>query len=244
MYNNVNQSNKQNLPLQCPFYPNNAFIDTAATDHYAQLSAPLHNISPITNPQPINLTNGSEIIASYKGILPNLPTITTINKTAQVYPDNNNISLISLGKLCDDGYEASINSEKCVVHKNNQEILTAPRCDKTGMYVINLNQPRNHQYHQQHLLNAIPSNQKFKTANIQDFISLERTSFLHGSLGGPKLKTLRQAVKAGYLQSWPGLTLETLMKLKESYATILGHLDHVRKNIQSTKQQVPFVEDK
>lgn len=91
------------MSSQYPFYPQNAFIDTAATNHYAQPSALLTDISPIHNPQLINLTNGSKMLPTYNGKLLNLPSISDTNKTAQICPDNNNISLIFLGKLCDYG---------------------------------------------------------------------------------------------------------------------------------------------
>ena len=83
----------------------------------------------------------------------------------------------------------------------------------------------------QRLLNAVPSNRKYQTAGTQNFTSLERISFFHGSLGGPVIKSVRQAIKAGHLQSWPGMTLQAINKFKEPDATPLGHLDHVRKNI-------------
>ena len=70
---------------------------------------------------------------------------------------------------------------------------------------------------------------------MQNFVSLEGISFLHGALGGPKIKAVKQAIKAVYLKSWPVLTLEALNKFKEPDETHLGHLDHIRKNIQSTK---------
>ena len=39
------------------------------------------------------------------------------------------------------------------------------------------------------------------------------------------------------------MTLQAINKFKEPDATPLGHLDHVRKNIQSTKTKDKFVED-
>ena len=100
------------------------------------------------------------------------------------------------------------------------------------MYVVNLNHPI------QHLSNASMANRQHKVVNIQDFIDIDRIKFLHASLGGPPINTVKQAIKAGYLQSWQGLSVNALNKLQEPDYTILGHMDHVRKNKLSTKEKV------
>jgi len=215
---------------QYPFLPNTAFIDTAATDHYAQVKAPLDQVKPFPNANPIYLTDGSVMKSTHTGILPNLPNISTYNKTAQICPSNNNISLISLGKLCDDGCEAKINKNLCKVYKNKETILTAPRCPKTGMYVMNIQHPN-----PPNLANASLANKQYKLVNIHDFIDVDRTKFLHAALGGLPFSTIKQAIRAGYLHTWPGLTEKSINKLQEPDHTILGHMDHVRKNRLSTK---------
>ena len=79
--------------------------------------------------------------STHTRILPNLPNITQSCKTAQICLSNNNIFLISLGKLCDDGCEAKINKNVCKVYKYGETILTAPRCSNTGMYVLDILHP-------------------------------------------------------------------------------------------------------
>ena len=145
-------------------------------------------------------------------------------------PSNNNTSLISLGKLCDDGCEARINKTVCKVCKEDKTILTAPRCSNTGMCVMDINHPN-----PPCIVNASLANKQHKLVNIQDFVDIDRTKFLHASIGGLPLSTVKQAIKAGYLQSWPGLTEKSICKLQEPDHTILGHMDHVRKNKLSTK---------
>ena len=49
------------------------------------------------------------------------------------------------------------------------------------------------------------------------------------------LRTLKQAINAGYLKSWAGLTPLSINKLTEPDFTCFGHLDHFRKNMQSTQ---------
>ena len=91
-----------NSNLQHPFDNDCAFIDSAAMDNYAQKGAPIEQISKVTNSNPIYLINGSSMMASNQGLLPNLPLILDHNKTAQICPDSSNATLMSLGKLCDD----------------------------------------------------------------------------------------------------------------------------------------------
>lgn len=69
----------------------------------------------LLNAQPIYITNGETIKASQTGVLPNLPMLDSTTKTAQIYDNINNISLISLGKLCDGGCEATLTNNMCKV---------------------------------------------------------------------------------------------------------------------------------
>ena len=126
---------------QHPFSYKTAFVDSAATNHYTQPSTPLLNKKPLSNTQPIYLTNGNTIKASQSGMLPNLQMLDSATKTAQICKHVNNISLISLGKLCDGGCEAKITSKMCTVSKNERPIIKAPRCKTTGMCVMDITKP-------------------------------------------------------------------------------------------------------
>ena len=98
------------------------------------------------------------------------------SKTAQKFPDNNNVSLTSLGNIYDDGCKTEIDKHECEEFKDKVPMLTAPRCRTTGMHVMNLKAPipkNNHQC----LLNAVPSNRKYQTAGMQNFTFLERIFF-------------------------------------------------------------------
>ena len=54
----------------------------------------------------------------------------------------------------------------------------------------------------------------------------------------PTKRTWIQAVKKGHVKTWPGVTVDAIQHyLPMSEATMLGHLDQQRKNIQSTKLQ-------
>jgi hypothetical protein len=62
-------------------------------------------------------------------------------------------------------------------------------------------------------------------------------TFLHAACFNPTKSTFLQAIKQGYLSSWPGLTEELVAKhLIVPPQTIKGHMDQEFKGIRSTKQ--------
>ena len=117
-----------------------AYIDSAASDHFGSKTAPLHNIQPLSKTTPIYLTNGETIEPIHKGILPHLDALIFKNKTCQICPANTKASLISMGKLCDDGAIAIADEEKMIVYKD-KPIMKGARCQQTGMYVTSISNP-------------------------------------------------------------------------------------------------------
>ena len=79
--------------------------------------------------------------STHTRLILNLPSISKSCKTAQIFPSNNNIFLISLRKLYNDGCEAKINKKVCKVYKENKTILIAPRCSNTSICVMDINHP-------------------------------------------------------------------------------------------------------
>ena len=217
-----------------PQYPKTnsavAFLDSAASDNYGTPNCPIVNEQHISNPSPILLSNGDYMIPNKQGLLPNLPEISNKCKTVQICPENINATLISLGRLCDDDCTAIMNKHLTVVYKNSSPIIKAPRCPKTGMYLVNLHNPLS-------LANSAIKHCSPKIIQIHEFTSLSRLKFLHGALGSPPLSTLKRAVQAGYLLSWPDFNMKALSKLETPDHTTLGHMDQKRKNIQSTRTE-------
>jgi hypothetical protein len=65
----------------------------------------------------------------------------------------------------------------------------------------------------------------------------EIVRFMHATMGYPTIATLRKAIMRGFLQGFPGLTLQWLAKHPPiSEATYMGHLKQKRKNVRSTKK--------
>jgi len=77
------------------------------------------------------------------GEIPNLPKINNKFKTAQVCSENQNTTLILLGRLCDDNCLALADKHKLIVYKNQEPIIKAARYRRIGMYLVNLNNPIN-----------------------------------------------------------------------------------------------------
>jgi hypothetical protein len=61
--------------------------------------------------------------------------------------------------------------------------------------------------------------------------------YLHKALFSPTKAPMLQAVKDGYLITWPGLTEDAINKhLKLTPATAMFHMNHQRQNIRSTSK--------
>ena len=91
------------------------------------------------------------------------------------------------------------------------------------MYVTDLNNPLLTQTEINSTLTQIKTN--LVNANLQQFASIERLKFLHGALGFPQISTLRQAIAAGYLLSFPDLSEKTMSKVSTQDITVLGYMD-------------------
>ena len=81
-----------------------------------------------------------------------------------------------------------------------------------------------------------PCHQSAQTALGQP-IAAARMQFYHAALFSPPLSTFHQAVRSGFLTSFPGLCLQTLCRHPSiSEATIKGHLNARRNNHRSTRK--------
>jgi hypothetical protein len=155
-----------------------------------------------------------------------IPKLNAAASKAHVFSGMANQSLLSVGKLCDEGYivifkQASVkicNSEKA-------PILSGPRDLNTGLWHIKLKQTHNH----------IPdpiSNNVYELCNTGALVH-----YLHKALFSPTKSAMLQAVKDGHLITWPGLTEDSINKhLKLTPATAMGHINQRHQNIRSTSK--------
>jgi hypothetical protein len=112
------------------------------------------------------------------------------------------------------------------IKKGDELILQGERDAATGLWTANLGSAP-----------VFTATQHVAMSGIAAETVGERIAFLHECAGAPVLSTFRAAVKAGYYTTWPELTASRIDKkyLVEPAATIKGHLDQQRKNMQSTK---------
>ena len=110
--------------------------DSGASDHYFR-PCDAKCLTNIKSEQgaPILLPDKSSISSSHTGLLPNLH-LSKIGRTVKILPHLRSASLISVGKLCDDGCRVHFDETKMKVHKNEQLIMTGTRNEKDGLYDI------------------------------------------------------------------------------------------------------------
>jgi hypothetical protein len=137
-----------------------------------------------------------------------------------------NHSLLSVGKLCGEGYIVSFQHDTVTIcDSGNSQILSGPRDLNNGLWRINLRQTNNHK--------PDPiSNNVYELRNTGALVH-----YLHKALCSPTKSAMLQAVKDGHLITWPGLTEDAINKhLKLTPATAIGHMNQRRQNIRSTSK--------
>ena len=105
---------------------------------------------------------------------------------------------------------------------------------ETGLWIVDLATHR--MSHSPALVAADPT---IITANsaISSETMPERIQFMPAALGYPVLTTFIDTIENGHYISIPELTAARAREyLKQSAATIKGHLDMTRKNVRSTKK--------
>lgn len=148
-----------------------------------------------------------------------------------------NTSLLSIGKLCDAGCKATFTADQVTITLHGKQLLTGHRCPTTGLWLITLptpvplKAPAN--------AHAVPAPHQVPQANsvTQPTKAADMVAFSHAALFSPTLSTLQTALDKGYVIGFPGLTSKTLKKYPpQSVAMHKGHMDQTRANQQSTKE--------
>jgi hypothetical protein len=127
-------------------------------------------------------------------------------------------SLLSVGKLCDEGYIVIFHGDTVTIcNSDNSELFSGSRDVTTGLWRINLKQTNK----------PIPdpiANNVYELRNTGALVN-----YLHKALFSPTKAAMLQAVKDGYLITWHGLTEDAINKhLKLTPATAMGHTNQRR----------------
>jgi hypothetical protein len=82
------------------------------------------------------------------------------------------------------------------------------------------------------------------SAYTADATTSNLVQFLHATCFSPVQSTLIKAIDNGHFATWPSFTAANIQRfLPKSPAIIMGHLDQVRKNQQTTKAKPPKSDD-
>ena len=169
------------------------------------------------------------------GNLP-LPLPSSATK-ATVYPALKSASLLSIGQLCDVGCSAVFTKEMLkVFNTSNDLILTGHRNPADGLWDVNLSslQPT------PPATAATPAPNSIKIIMRFDKTKAELAMYYHACLGSSVVSTFIHAIKQGFLNTWPGLTVELIKNhLPPSIPTAKGHLRQESQRLQSTRQPAP-----
>ena len=96
--------------------------DTGASSNYVTEKDEnvLEDLQEVINGPRARLPNDAEIQANKRGLLPLPKIISEIGRTGHVFRGLTNASLISIGKLCDDGCVAVFDKLDLQIFKKNQ----------------------------------------------------------------------------------------------------------------------------
>ena len=163
-----------------------------------------------------------------------IPTLPPAARTIHIFPDLQNGTLLSIGQLCDAGCDAHFTKDSVVIKHNGTPVLHGQRTGSNGLWY--LTEPQ----HIESLHEANDTRPAFLPASTK---AADIVAFMHAALGSPAFSTLCKAIDAGYIHGIPGLTSRTVRNHPPfSIATVKGHQDQARKNVQSTKPKKTFLQ--
>ena len=191
--------------------------DTGASNTYLKQMHTKYLKSPtiLVHGPEAALPDNTKIRASHQGLLKIHPNLQI---KGLVFPQLTNESLLSIGQLCDQNCTAIFDKYKMKIYKNKQLIIQGYRDIQDGLWKLKLPQLN---------MNYIIRKEKNKT---------ELAQYLHACAFSPAISTFTTCIKKGNFITWPGIDeLDFKKLLQNPEATIKGHLDQERANLQSTK---------
>jgi hypothetical protein len=114
------------------------------TGHFLLVNAPCLNKVKSRTPLTVRLPNGATMASSHTAEF-DIPKLNAAASKAHGLPGMSNHSLLSVGKLCDEGYIVTFkHASMTVCNSQKSQILSVPRDLDTGLWHINLKQDNNH----------------------------------------------------------------------------------------------------
>ena len=213
-------SNHTALHISPPTINNLACADTGSS-HILLRESDAHTLSNIRSSDSIrvSLPNGEIITSSKSGDL-SLPHLDA-TLTAHIFPnDKLGTSLISISELCNNGCVATFTTDNAHVTKDGNTVLHSAKHSTDSLWHVHL--PAG---------NAATAG----SAILRSDTDKSFATFIHTSFGSPVLSTFLQAIRKGFLASYPRLTpaMDTTY-LSLTAATARGHIDQHRQGLDST----------
>ena len=116
--------------------------DTGTTGRFLTLDSPYNNKQQAVHPLPIQMPNGEIIMSTHTALLfhQDLPLQA---RKAHIFPGLNN-DLLSIGILCDHGWEAIFNDKYVrILNKwSGKFIMKVTRDPHTNLYMLNFTQQK------------------------------------------------------------------------------------------------------
>jgi hypothetical protein len=199
--------------------PPTLFADSGSTANYVEINWPDVNKRPTKHPIHVTNPNGAIMTSTHEGEL-DFPMLRPEACHANIIPDLQNCSLLSVGQLCDAGY--CVHFDAAIV----QQILDGDACVLTGTC---------NAVNGMWEINALPTTHQANALGIGT--AAELVAIAHATLFSPALSTLENALSHNYLTNFPGLMAPSLCKHPpQSLAMTKGHMDQTRKNQRSVNQ--------
>jgi hypothetical protein len=223
---NPNFINNTDGPPYVSYY--SVVADSAATDHFFTIDAPIYNQRMTDCPIKICAANGGILESMHIGEI-SVPHLPTQSCSVHVVPGLASMSLLAMGPLCDAGCTIEFTATTVEVKLCDNLVLQGNRTPP-GLWIFQL--PTNDSP-------VLPDDNSMlpqMNSAIGAPKAAELVVYSHATLFSPAISTLEQALKRGYIRNFPGLTAKTLQRHPpRSVATAKGHLDQVRQNLHSTR---------
>jgi len=218
-----------------PYHMMSAADTGASYNYYSPCNVPQGSTYLPHNPMMVILPNGKAINSQSTILVPEPKELPKEARTANVFQDLTEGSLTSIGQYCDHGCTVTFDKDHAHVYYNNRKILKGYRNHTNKLWYFDLNSKTKP--------TTVPTTIEKKNAktNLANYIvpktnSEKLTRFLHGACGSPCKQSLLNGLKENHLSTWPHLnTFNVKTHIRAPTATILGHMDHQRKNKLSTK---------
>jgi hypothetical protein len=199
-----------------------AILDSGYTSNFLSSTAPCNNKQEAHVPFSVNIPNGTTIQSSHTCDLL-LAYLSPQAGNAHILPGLVHNSLISVGKLYNNGSDVTFTQEQVTVSRDGKCVMYGSRHPRSRLWRVDLKQ--------RFETKQVQCNHAHDNSNQKDLIN-----YLHAACFSNVKSTWITEIKNGHFTSWPGLTEQGVEKrLSKSTSTTKGHLNQQRQHARSTK---------